>query len=76
MIDLGNCLVHLSYGHERHVSNMESLLQPFEIELHSSTNALARVGLDKCLEITPVSQVDADGALSLTDKPDGSSNKM
>lgn len=60
MLDLGSVLLHVSYGSERTFTDIESVLKPYHIDTNSpaNTKALSEMSLSKCLEITPVSQLD------------------
>lgn len=72
LIDLGSVLLHLSYGPERKLGDMESVLTQYTLDLGNKTvqTALAKGKLHKCLEITPVSQLEEDATLlPLTKSP-------
>jgi len=68
VLDLGPVLLHLSYGPERRMTDMESILNGYEINLMEKTTqqTLSTIKLHKCLEITPISQLEEDAEINNT----------
>lgn len=71
VVDLGSVLLHLSYGPERKLSDMESVLSSYSIPLDQRTtqNVLSTTRLHKCLEITPVSMLEDEAVPVLSSTP-------